>query len=270
MQGHGIYRSKKSVCLAQSNGPSRDAHSTFHDSDVVLEELEEMSEQGKKQFQRLTELRIKKKENPEEFYPDVELDGGQGDETLSQAFTTFTRFTRYSAFTRGAGGAGSTMSAFTMQTNRTRKSKKKDIKKQATGKKGSIYEEDYLFESIQKLLKVKLEKMQKDVGNLLMHFARIGSAGSMGEKYRRRAKELLAALTAFERDMAEEVEIVWKETVKEEQEMEVQRVKAIEEAIALGVSWSQLQSNGLFAPQLQRKKIELSQFSWQLEALQYL
>ncbi|UZJ53574.1 hypothetical protein CBS101457_002894 [Exobasidium rhododendri] len=252
--------------------------SLMENSETLLEEIGEMSDQGHKQFVRLEELNKKKKENPEEYYPDVDANGEQLDETLSQAFTMFSRFTRYSAFTRngglGGGGAagggpGSTMSAFTMATNRTRKSKKKDIKKAATGKKGSIFEEDYIFESIQKLLDGKLQRIQKDVGNILLHFARIGG-GPLTEKYHRRAKELTTALQSFEKSMTEKAEFVWKETNREEEEMESQRIKAIEEAISLGVSWNQLQSNGLFAPQLQRKKIQVSPSTWQLPVLQYL
>ena len=242
--------------------------SLMESSEMLLEEIGEMSEQANKQFVRLAELRKKKKESPEDYYPDVETGELEGEDGLSQAFTTFTRFTRYSAFTRGHGAAaGSTMSAFTMKTNRTAKSRKKDLKKQQTGKKGSIYEEDYLFESLQKLLDSKLGKMQNDVANVLVHFGRTATGG---EKYRRRAREVHLALATFEASMSEQAELVWKETVREEEEMESQRLKAIEEAIQLGVSWSQLQANGLFAPQLQRKQIQVSKADWQLDALQYL
>lgn len=286
---------------------------------ALLSDVDEMREQSEKQFARLGELLIRKRERPEDYYPDVGGEGGGGggddNDAASQAFTTFTRYTRYTAFTanaarRGtAAGAspGSTMSQFTMaskkQEAQSAKSSKREMRKQHTGKKGSIYEEDYIYESLRKLLGARLEKLQKEAAQVLLQLIRFGDgtdegqqhasngggvngAGTMdadggltapmeGDEDDEDGPEMPAAivhalaegLSRLEQFVTDAADKAWQDVLADDAALEVERVRAIQEGLALGLSWQQLQDNGLFAPPLPRERISVSTTFWRLSAL---
>lgn len=264
-------------------------------AESLLEEIREIEDQGTKQFARLQELRIRKRERPEDYYPDVGEDGFGGDgmdnlDSASQAFTMFTRFTRYSAFTnnataaanrrrRGDAETGSTMSQFTLRTKagaasttQTAKSRKKEMRKQGTGKKNSIYEEDYLYTSLRKLLDSRFEKIQKDSGKVLLQLVRLADhvpeeGDENNKQCAERAQELANVLDRVETTMNTLSEDLWQDNLDDEEALEEERVKAIQEGLALGLSWDQLQSNGLFAPPLHRERITVASQEWRQPAI---
>lgn len=265
-------------------------------ADHLLEEFSDMINQGKKSFSRLQELRVRRLEHPDGYYPDV---GGEDDigDGASVAFTTFTRFTRYSAFTANAArragnkdkGPESTMSQFTLaskkQQTQTAKSAKREMRKQQTGRKGSIYEEDYLYDSLRKLLSTRLEKAQREAGTILLQLVRFGdddhltdtnrsyhyddedNEDDFGQSCIQRAYAITNTLTAFEKEMIASHEEAWQASLDDENKLEEERIRAIQEGFSLGLSWTQLQANGLFAPPLRRERIPISEIAWRQPAL---
>lgn len=77
------------------------------------------------------------------------------------SFTRFTRFTRLTGVTGVTGMTGASLVSGTTARSAVRaKLRKKEERKRATGKKGSVYEEDYLFVSLRKLLGDRLQALQ--------------------------------------------------------------------------------------------------------------
>ncbi|KAF8260574.1 IKI3 family-domain-containing protein [Lactarius quietus] len=108
----------------------------------IAEDLTEMREQLQKQVARLRELRVKKIEEPEEFYGTEDLAMHNVDVmTDASAFTAFTRYT--------VAPTTSTRSRAT--TKRTSRSKRKMDRKVGSGRKGTVDEEEYLLKSLTKL-----------------------------------------------------------------------------------------------------------------------
>ncbi|KAK0538478.1 putative elongator complex protein 1 [Tilletia horrida] len=179
----------------------------------LSEELEEMREQMDKQVARLAELRSKKTENPAAFYMenDPALDNV---DVMTDTSTQITQFTRYTSVPSLA--SMSTSSGMTASTNKSKKNKRKEERKKNSGKKGSVYEEDYLFESLQKLLKDRLRGLQQEVSRLLPHLA------VLSPSHRSAAKALQDALDSFESAAKAAGETLW------QAELEEERTKAAE------------------------------------------
>jgi elongator complex protein 1 len=115
----------------------------------MTEFLADMKTQLNAQVPRLRELRAKKLENPAAFF-DAANEGDMKDfpDNVSLAPTDTTSggtfMTRYTART------GSTLN--TQTTRRTSKKKRQEERKRARGKKGTVYEEEYLVNSIERLI----------------------------------------------------------------------------------------------------------------------
>jgi elongator complex protein 1 len=126
-------------------------------SAAMTEMLAEMRSQLGAQVPRLRELRQKKAEDPMTF-----LDGGGHDDSdipddisiaPTDASTTGTFMTRYTNRSMG-----------TLATNATRKTSKnrrREERKRARGKKGTVYEEEYLVNSIARLIE-RLNEIGED------------------------------------------------------------------------------------------------------------
>ncbi|KAH0543824.1 hypothetical protein FGG08_001863 [Glutinoglossum americanum] len=98
------------------------------------------------QVPRLRELRTKKEEDPQVAYYEgtVEVDIPDNVSLApTDASTSASLFTRYT---------GRTSTANTQTTHKTSKNKRREERKRARGKKGSVYEEEYLINSIGRLI----------------------------------------------------------------------------------------------------------------------
>jgi elongator complex protein 1 len=132
----------------------------------TTELLAEMRTQLSAQIPRLRELRQKKAEDPMAFLDGGEGGGGDGDDipdNISLAATDAstsggTFMTRYTNRSTG-----------TLATNATRKTSKnrrREERKRARGKKGTVYEEEYLVNSIARLIE-RLNSVGEDVERLI-------------------------------------------------------------------------------------------------------
>lgn len=128
----------------------------------LTELLAEMKSQLNAQIPRLRELRQKKAEDPMAFLEGA--DGGDDDmpDNLSlaptNASTTGTFMTRYTNQSTG-----------TLATNATRKTSKnrrREERKRARGKKGTVYEEEYLVNSVGRLVE-RLNSVGDDVERVI-------------------------------------------------------------------------------------------------------
>lgn len=132
-------------------------------SGVTTELLAEMKSQLSAQIPRIRELRQKKSENPMAF-----LDGGGNGDDLdipdnmslapTDASTTGTFMTRYTNASNGT--------LATNTTRRTSKNRRREERKRARGKKGTVYEEEYLVNSVTRLIE-RFNSVADDVNCLV-------------------------------------------------------------------------------------------------------
>ena len=78
-------------------------------------------------------------------------------DAVSEMSTTASRFTRYST-------SASAMTGLTTSTNKTQRLKKREERKKASGKKGSVYEEEYLVASVGRLVD-RVNTLQGELSN---------------------------------------------------------------------------------------------------------
>lgn len=114
---------------------------------VVAELLADCSRQSNSQLRRLRELRQKKEEDPYAFYglPNDDLDTPDNvSVAASETSTTPSFFTKYTGKTSGTAKTGA--------SRKTAKNRKREERKRAKGRKGTIYEEEYLISSVGRLI----------------------------------------------------------------------------------------------------------------------
>ncbi|KAK6459309.1 RNA polymerase II Elongator subunit [Scheffersomyces xylosifermentans] len=127
---------------------------------TIAELLADCKGQITSQLRRLRELRAKKQEDPYSFYgvPD-DLDTPDNvSVAASETSTTPSFFTRYTGKTSGTAKTGA--------SRRTTKNRKREERKKAKGRKGTIYEEEYLIKSVGRLLE-RLDQTQSDALRLI-------------------------------------------------------------------------------------------------------
>jgi elongator complex protein 1 len=119
-------------------------------SATMTELLAEMKTQLNNQIPRLRELRQKKNADPFAFYAGTE-EGQHADipDNISLAPTDATTsggtfMTRYTRRTDGTVASNA--------TRKTSKNRRREERKRARGKKGSVYEEEYLVSSVERLI----------------------------------------------------------------------------------------------------------------------
>lgn len=128
---------------------------------VVAELLADCTSQMNLQLNRLRELRAKKEQDPFSFYgaPNDELDTPDNvSVAASETSTTPSFFTKYTGKTSGTAKTGA--------SRKTTKNRKREERKRAKGRKGTIYEEEYLIRSVGRLIE-RLDQTQTDAVNLL-------------------------------------------------------------------------------------------------------
>lgn len=111
---------------------------------TVAELIADCKGQITSQLRRLRELRTKKTEDPYAFFGNGEDVADDVSIAPSETSTKESFFTRYTGKTSGTAKTGA--------SRRTVKNKKREERKRARGKKGTIYEEEYLIRSIGRLI----------------------------------------------------------------------------------------------------------------------
>lgn len=187
-------------------------------SQSFLDELEQLQEDLTKQVDRLKELKLARETNPEMFF----LNQKEGDEgstpldgvdAMTEATTIFR--TDYSRYTQGI--QQTTQSVISSRSGRSSskssKMRKKEAKKKASGKKGSVYEEEYLLNTLVKVSTQKLPDIQNTAGSLLpamlqlMAFSQ--SSLSTTHDLLQTAKKLQTKLEKLQLELTNQVTQVW-------------------------------------------------------------
>ncbi|CDH60280.1 pol ii transcription elongation factor [Lichtheimia corymbifera JMRC:FSU:9682] len=143
------------------------------------EDLNDMSSQFHKQKDRLKELREKKPEPTAVLPHDESLDNI---DMFSDTTSMFSQFTRYTSASSRMSTLSSVSSKASRKSSRVRR---REQRKKERGKKGTIYEEEYLVKSIKKLCE-KATTMQNDVRSLLsvlVPFGYMDEARNIQEKF---------------------------------------------------------------------------------------
>lgn len=182
----------------------------------ILELLADCRSQLSAQVPRVLELRQKKDDDPLAFYGGdaSTLQGGGGGEVdipdnVSLAATDASTLGGQSLFTR----YGSSASKFggTVASNvsrRTSKTKRREERKRARGKKGSVYEEEYLVASVSRLVE-RVNGLAEEVARLVQGLVRRG----MREQARLVDEGMCGIVEACEKAKGE----VWVEETKQEE-----------------------------------------------------
>ncbi|KAM7208473.1 IKI3 family domain containing protein [Naviculisporaceae sp. PSN 640] len=141
--------------------------------------LADCKAQLKAQVPRIAELRKKAKEDPLGFYegenPFGNRFGGSGadipDDVSIAASSRMS--TNASLFTRYTGKGGSVGTVGSNVSRATSKNRKREEKKRARGRKGTVYEEEYLVNSVRRLVE-RVEATKGEVERLVFGLVRRG------------------------------------------------------------------------------------------------
>lgn len=137
------------------------------------------------QIPRIAELRRKAAEDPLSFYEGERAGGADLPDDVSIAASSHMS-TSASLFTRYTGKAGSTGTVGTGVSRATSKNRRREEKKRARGRKGTVYEEEYLVNSVRRLIE-RVMGTKAEVERLVFALVRRGMAE------RARAAEALMA-----------------------------------------------------------------------------
>lgn len=137
------------------------------------------------QVPRILELRRRAAEDPLSFYEGERTGGADAPDDVSIAATSRLG-TSASLFTRYTGKGGSVGTVGTGVSRATSKNRKREEKKRARGRKGTIYEEEYLVNSVRRLVE-RVDGSRGEVERLVFALVR------RGMQERARAVEALAA-----------------------------------------------------------------------------
>ncbi|KAL8334655.1 hypothetical protein RB598_009083 [Gaeumannomyces tritici] len=146
----------EALLLNARSGGSLDVDRGLTDAFAASTELlADCKAQLRAQVPRILELRRKAAEDPLGFY-EGERAGGGGDvpddmsvAASSRLSTSASLFTRY---TGKDGAGGSVGTAGTSVSRATSKNRRREEKKRARGRKGTVYEEEYLVNSVRRLV----------------------------------------------------------------------------------------------------------------------
>lgn len=141
------------------------------------------------QVPRIAELRLKAAEDPLAFYEGERAGGADLPDDVSVAASSRIS-TSASLFTRYTGKAGSVGTLGTGVSRATSKNRKREEKKRARGRKGTVYEEEYLVNSVRRLIE-RVGTTKSEVERLVFALVR----RDMAERARN-AESLLADLIA--------------------------------------------------------------------------
>ncbi|TID13726.1 elongator complex protein 1 [Venturia nashicola] len=127
------------------------------------------------QVPRLRDLRIKKEKDPLAFYAGdrAENEGGQDFPDNISLASTSASTSGGTFMTRYTNRTGTTGTFNTATTRKTSKNRRREERKRARGKKGSVYEEEYLINSIGRLIE-RVNNTGEEVGRLVEALLRRG------------------------------------------------------------------------------------------------
>ena len=195
----------------------------------MTELLAECRAQINAQVPRLRELRIKKVEEPLTFYDGDVNDGIDIPDNVSLAATDAST-TGGSLFTRYTNRTGT---VGTNATRRTSKNRRREERKRARGKKGSVYEEEYLVNSIGRLVD-RVNAVGDEVGRLVV--------GLMRRGMRERAKAVEGAMVEVVGLCRDCVGEVFQSESKAGQEVEERKDQEVERPTGGdGVLWDSME-----------------------------
>ncbi|KAH7928721.1 IkappaB kinase complex, IKAP component [Leucogyrophana mollusca] len=159
----------------------------------LSDDINEMREQLHKQVARLTELRIKKVEEPDAFYgtEDTNLHNVDVMTDVSMAPTAFTRYTIAPSATSSKA------------SKKSSKTKRKMERKIGSGRKGTVDEEEYLLKHLAKLVG-RCSTTQGEVSRLLPHLFHLS------KEHRAEGMSLQADFDRFQAELRIAVDDVWK------------------------------------------------------------
>ncbi|GAA5885604.1 hypothetical protein JCM16303_001478 [Sporobolomyces ruberrimus] len=191
---------------------SRIKSSTLDMQQRLLDDFSDVTEQLEKQADRLDELRQRRDNNPYQYFciddPSAALENLElAPDGVSDAGTAFTRYTVNPT----------TVASSQRSSSKTARSRRRQGLKKAAGKKGSVYEEMYLLNSIKKSVEVKLADLQAEVAALLPILLTLSSSS-----HRSSAFELQSGLTSFESFLSSLLERIWQ---PREQEWKAERIE---------------------------------------------
>lgn len=203
----------------------------------ILELLADCKSQFSAQVSRIEELRIKKAEDPLAFFggeatADVGMPGDVPD-NVSIAPTSASTTGGQSLFTRygSSKGAGTVASAMSRKTSKTRR---KEERKRAMGKKGSVYEEEYLISSVGRCI--------ERVNGALDEIRRLGE-GLLRRGMRDRAEILEENVRAIINLSKDSSARVWPQERQDESTVENNEFAHIRPSGGEGVLWDAQQEN---------------------------
>lgn len=127
------------------------------------------------QVPRIAELRRRAAEDPLAFYEGDRAGGAEIPDDISVAASSRLSTGGVSLFTRYTGKAGSVGTAGTGVSRATSKNRRREEKKRARGRKGTVYEEEYLVNSTKRLVE-RVGATQAEVERLVFALVRRGMA----------------------------------------------------------------------------------------------
>lgn len=137
----------------------------------ISELVADCNAQIKSQVSRINELRTKKAQDPHAFFGGMNGDEDELDVPDNVSIAASETSTAPSFFTRYTGKTGGT--AKTGASRKTAKNRRREERKRARGKKGSAYEEEYLVNSMGRLVE-RLHETQAGAGRLVAGLLRRG------------------------------------------------------------------------------------------------
>ncbi|KAL8711576.1 MAG: hypothetical protein Q9220_003986 [cf. Caloplaca sp. 1 TL-2023] len=130
----------------------------------ITELLADCKAQLSAQIPRILELRTKKQEDPLAFFEGDANEGKDIPDDVSLAPTDASTMGGGSLFTRYTNRSSGT--AATGTSRRSSKNRRREERKRARGKKGSVYEEEYLENSVRRLVE-RVNSVGEEVGRLV-------------------------------------------------------------------------------------------------------
>ncbi|KAM0473408.1 hypothetical protein ACHAPX_008155 [Trichoderma viride] len=212
----------------------------------TTEFLADCKAQLRAQVPRVAELRLKAAEDPLAFYEGERAGGLDLPDDVSVAASSRVS-TSASLFTRYTGKTGSVGTAGTGVSRATSKNRRREEKKRARGRKGTVYEEEYLVNSVRRLIE-RVEAAKSEVERLVFALVRRGMA-----ERARAAEALMAEVTeACEVAVREVFAVSAAQQLQQQQQQEQQLLQADE------ATWKASGGEGVFQEfiQEQGKKLE--------------
>lgn len=136
----------------------------------TTELLADCKAQLKAQVPRVLELRQRAEEDPLAFYEGERAGAGDVPDDVSVAASSRIS-TSASLFTRYTGKAGSVGTVGTGVSRATSKNRRREEKKRARGRKGTVYEEEYLVNSMRRLVE-RVQSVKGEVEALVFALVR--------------------------------------------------------------------------------------------------